>query len=448
MNGVAHRKVAVSPPTPQGTMTAAKTALLVLSFLLTGALVAGALFVTLPEERQVTLDVQGVATQISTRASTVADLLAQEHIEVGLADVVVPEPTTPLGSDQYVTVRHATTVTLMVNHTPYAYTTHATTASELLQSFPDSSASAGIIARLPLGQAATSLTLRLTDGDTVKVLADGVESVVRDPAPTLQELLDNLGVDLNPSDSVSVHWLPLTDGTSAGDMVARHVLTVVVTRHDPRTYVTVSEPLDRLTVDAPPADSATGTSTPPTDTLSGEVSNNGGSQVDGGVSTGGGAPSGGVGANADVTGGEATQAPTPTPTATPTPTPAPSPTTSQPTPTPQPSPDPSPTPVVATPNEARAIARQMVLARGWSEAEYQCLNKHWMKESSWRVTAENPSSGAYGLPQAYPAERLAEAGADWRWNARTQITWGLNYIEWRYDTPCDAWAFFQKNNWY
>lgn len=48
-------------------MTAAKTALLVLSFLLTGALVAGALFVTLPEERQVTLDVQGVATQISTR---------------------------------------------------------------------------------------------------------------------------------------------------------------------------------------------------------------------------------------------------------------------------------------------------------------------------------------------------------------------------------------------
>lgn len=98
-------------------MTAAKTALLVLSFLLTGALVAGALFVTLPEERQVTLDVQGVATQISTRASTVADLLAQEHIEVGLADVVVPEPTTPLGSGQYVTVRHATTVTLMVNHT-------------------------------------------------------------------------------------------------------------------------------------------------------------------------------------------------------------------------------------------------------------------------------------------------------------------------------------------
>jgi hypothetical protein len=62
-----------------------------------------------------------------------------------------------------------------------------------------------------------------------------------------------------------------------------------------------------------------------------------------------------------------------------------------------------------------------------------------MKESSWRYDAENPD-GAYGIPQAYPASKMASAGSDWRTNPATQIKWGLGYITGRYGTPCGAWA--------
>ena len=40
----------------------------------------------------------------------------------------------------------------------------------------------------------------------------------------------------------------------------------------------------------------------------------------------------------------------------------------------------------------------------------------------------NPASGAYGIPQALPADKMASAGADWQTSAATQIRWGLGYI--------------------
>ena len=82
----------------------------------------------------------------------------------------------------------------------------------------------------------------------------------------------------------------------------------------------------------------------------------------------------------------------------------------------------------------------MVLARGWSDAEFGCLVALWNRESGWRVNAYNAGSGAYGIPQALPGSKMASAGADWETNAATQISWGLGYIGGRYGTPCGAWA--------
>lgn len=97
---------------------------------------------------------------------------------------------------------------------------------------------------------------------------------------------------------------------------------------------------------------------------------------------------------------------------------------------------------------ARAIAKEMVLDRGWDEDEFACLDALWQRESGWRTTAGNKSSGAYGIPQALPGSKMASAGADWRTSASTQIKWGLGYIKGRYKTPCGAWAFFKARNWY
>ena len=97
--------------------------------------------------------------------------------------------------------------------------------------------------------------------------------------------------------------------------------------------------------------------------------------------------------------------------------------------------------------DPRAIARSLLAASGQA-GQFGCLDRLWQRESEWRVTARNPSSGAYGIPQSLPASKLASAGADWRTSARTQIRWGLGYIDERYGSPCAAWAHSQSHGWY
>ena len=111
---------------------------------------------------------------------------------------------------------------------------------------------------------------------------------------------------------------------------------------------------------------------------------------------------------------------------------------------------PAPAPVAGPvdPGSAQAIARDMVLARGWGEGEFNCLVSLWNKESGWNYRATNPSSGAYGIPQALPGNKMASAGADWATNPATQISWGLGYITSRYGTPCGAYGHSQSVGWY
>jgi len=97
---------------------------------------------------------------------------------------------------------------------------------------------------------------------------------------------------------------------------------------------------------------------------------------------------------------------------------------------------------------AKASALVLTTARGWEYAQFSCLVKLWERESNWKLTATNPSSGAYGIPQSLPASKMASAGADWRTNAETQIKWGIGYIEGRYGSPCAALAHSDENNWY
>lgn len=103
---------------------------------------------------------------------------------------------------------------------------------------------------------------------------------------------------------------------------------------------------------------------------------------------------------------------------------------------------------VPDPGTAQAIAQSMLTARGLGSSEYNCLVSLWNRESGWNVYAQNPSSGAYGIPQALPGSKMATAGSDWATNPATQIAWGLSYIEGRYGTPCGAWAYSEANGWY
>ncbi|MCO4254378.1 hypothetical protein [Pseudarthrobacter cellobiosi] len=121
-----------------------------------------------------------------------------------------------------------------------------------------------------------------------------------------------------------------------------------------------------------------------------------------------------------------------------------------PAPAPEPAPEPAPAPVVAVndPAGAQAYAAGQLATYGWSADQMQCLQTLWTKESEWTTTATNASSGAYGIVQSLPAEKMASAGADYVTNYRTQINWGLNYIQERYQSPCGALNFHLSHNWY
>ena len=94
------------------------------------------------------------------------------------------------------------------------------------------------------------------------------------------------------------------------------------------------------------------------------------------------------------------------------------------------------------------IAEQMLTEFGWSSGQFSCLQPLWAHESGWNTYAQNPSSGAYGIPQALPGSKMASAGGDWQSNPATQIRWGLSYIQDNYGSPCGAWAHEQTDGWY
>jgi hypothetical protein len=104
--------------------------------------------------------------------------------------------------------------------------------------------------------------------------------------------------------------------------------------------------------------------------------------------------------------------------------------------------------VPAASGSPRQIAQAMLGSFGWSSSQFSCLDPLWEHESRWSVTAANPGSGAFGIPQALPGSRMASAGPDWQTSAATQITWGLRYIRDTYGSPCAAWSHAQATGWY
>jgi resuscitation-promoting factor RpfB len=106
----------------------------------------------------------------------------------------------------------------------------------------------------------------------------------------------------------------------------------------------------------------------------------------------------------------------------------------------------------------QAIAKILAAPYGWSTgSQWNALVALWNRESGWNALATNPSSGAFGIPQAlghgnstsggshgdeYP-NTLANNG-----DATAEIAWGLNYIQTTYGNPVNAWSHETANGWY
>jgi len=110
-----------------------------------------------------------------------------------------------------------------------------------------------------------------------------------------------------------------------------------------------------------------------------------------------------------------------------------------------------------------SLGQKLARAYGWDKGpQWNALVELWMRESGWKHTADNPTSSAYGIPQAlidmhqmprgYYDSKVGSGrntqgiGGD----PRVQIGWGLNYIRnsGNFHDPLSALKFHDANNWY
>lgn len=92
--------------------------------------------------------------------------------------------------------------------------------------------------------------------------------------------------------------------------------------------------------------------------------------------------------------------------------------------------------------------KDIMSAVGISEDDYDYVDYIVSHESSWDYQATNESSGAYGLCQALPGNKMAESGTDWKINPITQMDWCNNYAIERYGSWENAQIFWKENQWW
>jgi uncharacterized protein YabE (DUF348 family) len=361
--------------------------------------------------KSVTLTVDGESRQVQTFASTVEGVLSAQGVVYTERDLVAPGPGAAVPRSGEIVVRTAHPLSVAIDGQSQTVWTTAPTVEEALADLGVRADEAALSVSRSASVVGLVGTVSVSTAKPLTVAVDGAALEAYSTAPTVRDLLVELGVVLGPLDKV----IPdLDQPVAAGEQVEVHRAVA--------TSGTEISVIPFETIEEEAADLPKGTKKVKTPGVAGQKV---------------------VTFTATVVDGEeisreiileavkvepvaqvlligTRQAPT--------------------------IPD---VDVNVDPSSAKGIARQMMLdSYAWGDDQFACLVSLWERESGWRVNATNRSSGAYGIPQALPGSKMASAGADWQTNPATQIKWGLGYISGRYKTPCGAWEAFQQKGWY
>ncbi|PXY86837.1 aggregation-promoting factor C-terminal-like domain-containing protein [Bifidobacterium asteroides] len=434
--------------------------------------------------KSVALSVNGQTKMVTTYAYSVDGLLRQQGIKVKTHDLVDSTSGGQLRNHAAVTVRSAYQTTIVIQGQRVPFWTTATSMDQLLGFFEENRKQAMKVT-VDVGNVYNQLTggLVINQAGPVTVVADGKTSVAPDGKLPAASILDSKGIVLGKEDRVSVEHdqgttilrvqrvthgntqrtIPISFATRTvvdpnlapgqtqvrqAGIAGQRLQTIQVTYVDGQAESeqvvkeeTVAMPVDQVV--------AVGPDKPEEGQNSGQPSkDNTGKDSQQTQTTPSPSPSPSQNSQSATT-----PAPTPTQTTQPTQPSKPSkPTTpSKPENKPAPSPAPNPSPDGlwhASPELAQAYAGGAAAQRGWTGSEFTALVELWNRESGWLWYAENKNSGAYGIPQAYPASKMARFGANWHDDAAVQIDWGLNYIAQQYGSPSAALQYQKQHNSY
>lgn len=444
--------------------------------------------------KSVALNINGQTTQVTTYAMTATRLLEEQGVDIKTHDIVTTSSGDQLANHAVVTVQSAYQTTINIDGTAVPFWTVATSADQLLGFFEENQNNAAKIT-VDIKNVYNQLTggLVINQSGPVTVIADGKSSVAPNGKLPAASILDSKGIVLNKEDRVSVEKdsdetilrvRRVTHGEETRTSVIPFSTQTII---DPNlaegqadvrqqgvngektqvydvTYVdgvAESETLKSETVTSMAIDQIIAVGAAKSDTDKGsdkksdsadngkadsgsnnqhESSNNNAGNTGGNNSgnTGNSGNSGNTGntgnsgnsGNTGNTGGGTNNNSGSSGSDSGTTT------------------TPSGRLWHATVAQAQAYAAGAAAQRGWTGNDWDCLVKLWTRESSWLWYAENASSGAYGIPQSLPADKMAAFGANYRDDAAVQIDWGLWYIAQAYGSPSKAWQHSEQVGWY
>lgn len=441
--------------------------------------------------KSVALNINGQTTQVTTYAMTATRLLEEQGVDIKTHDIVTTSSGDQLANHAVVTVQSAYQTTINIDGTSVPFWTVATSADQLLGFFEENQNNAAKIT-VDIKNVYNQLTggLVINQSGPVTVIADGKSSVAPNGKLPAASILDSKGIVLNKEDRVSVEKdsdetilrvRRVTHGEETRTSVIPFSTQTII---DPNlaegqadvrqqgvngektqvydvTYVdgvAESETLKSETVTSMAIDQIIAVGAAKSDTdkgsdkksdsadngkadsgsnnqhessnnnagntggnNSGNTGNSGNSGNTGNTGNSGntGNTGGGTNNNSGSSGSDSGTTPTP-----------------------------SGRLWHATVAQAQAYAAGAAAQRGWTGNDWDCLVKLWNRESRWLWYAENASSGAYGIPQSLPADKMAAFGANYRDDAAVQIDWGLWYIAQAYGSPSKAWQKSEQIGWY
>lgn len=432
--------------------------------------------------KSVALNINGQTTQVTTYAMTATRLLEEQGVDIKTHDIVTTSSGDQLANHAVVTVQSAYQTTINIDGTSVPFWTVATSADQLLGFFEENQNNAAKIT-VDIKNVYNQLTggLVINQSGPVTVIADGKSSVAPNGKLPAASILDSKGIVLNKEDRVSVEKdsdetilrvRRVTHGEETRTSVIPFSTQTII---DPNlaegqadvrqqgvngektqvydvTYVdgvAESETLKSETVTTMAIDQIIAVGAAKSDTDKGsdkksdsadngkadsgsnnqhESSNNNAGNTGGNNSgnTGNTGNSGNTGNTGGGTNNNSGSSGSDSGTTT----------------------TPSGRLWHATVAQAQAYAAGAAAQRGWTGNDWDCLVKLWTRESSWLWYAENASSGAYGIPQSLPADKMAAFGANYRDDAAVQIDWGLWYIAQAYGSPSKAWQHSEQVGWY
>lgn len=437
--------------------------------------------------KSVALNINGQTTQVTTYAMTATRLLEEQGVDIKTHDIVTTSSGDQLANHAVVTVQSAYQTTINIDGTSVPFWTVATSADQLLGFFEENQNNAAKIT-VDIKNVYNQLTggLVINQSGPVTVIADGKSSVAPNGKLPAASILDSKGIVLNKEDRVNVEKdgdetilrvRRVTHGEETRTSVIPFSTQTII---DPNlaegqadvrqqgvngektqvydvTYVdgvAESETLKSETVTSMAIDQIIAVGAAKSDTNKGsdkksdsadngkadsgsnnqhESSNNNAGNTGGNTgntgNTGNSGNSGNTGNTGNTGGGTNNNSGSSGSDSGTTTTP-------------------SGRLWHATVAQAQAYAAGAAAQRGWTGNDWDCLVKLWTRESSWLWYAENASSGAYGIPQSLPADKMAAFGANYRDDAAVQIDWGLWYIAQAYGSPSKAWQHSEQVGWY